>query len=226
MYGQGLPLPIEATMTASLTTLITRIQAQLLDSGTLFSTATCTAAVRAALQQFNQAAPVHAAQLVTVVADQYEYELTAADFPGLLDILDVLEYDTAEADRSIDFIKYFEDNRHWIRLKTPAATTQILVRFTQPHTVNGLDSETESTMTTDQDQVLVDGSCAAAVYVRAASRTETINMAPEVVEMYQLSAAHYAAAFASGLLRYTGRPRAASELDTRAWNDAYHTWEQ
>jgi hypothetical protein len=179
------------------------------------------------LQQFNQGAPIHAAQLVTVVADQLEYELTAADFPGLLDILDVLEYDeTDEADRSVNFIKYFEDNRHWIRLNTPAATDQILVRYTQPHTVNGLDSETESTMTADQDQVLVDGSCAAAIYIRAASRTETINLAPDVVKMYQLSAGRYAAAFAAGLLRYKARPMASSEPDTRAWNDAYHTWEQ
>jgi hypothetical protein len=214
-------------MSDSLTTLTARIRAQLLDDGTLFSTATCTAAVRAALQQFNQAAPVHAAQLITVITDQLEYELTSADFPDLLDILDVLEYDaTDEADRSVNFVKYFEDNRHWIRLKTPASTSQILVRYTQPHTVNGLDSKTESTMTADQDQVLVDGSCAAAIYIRAASRTETINLAPEVVKMYQLSADHYAAAFATGLLRYTGRPKAASELDTRAWNDIYHTWDQ
>ena len=60
-------------MSDTLTQLIAKIQAQLLDDGTRFTTATCTAALRAALKDFNLAAPVHAGTLIDVVADQYEY---------------------------------------------------------------------------------------------------------------------------------------------------------
>src|SRR5512140_3787327 len=137
-------------MTASLTTLTSRIRAQLIDDGTLFTTATCTAAVREALHRFNQAAPVHAATLVDVVSGQKEYELDQADFSGLLDVLDVLEYDElAEDDRSVTFGHYFEDNVPWIRLTVPLSSGHLLVRYTIPHTVNGLDGSVESTLAPD-----------------------------------------------------------------------------
>lgn len=79
-------------MSDTLAQLITRIQAQLIDDGTLFSTATCTAAVRQTLLRFNVAAPVQAGTLVDVVKDQRDYQLAEADFAGLLDLLDVLEF--------------------------------------------------------------------------------------------------------------------------------------
>ena len=214
-------------MPENLTTLTTRIRAQLIDDGTLFSTATCTAAVRQALQLFNQAAPVYAVALVDVVSGQLEYELDAVNFPGLLDILDVLEYDALAYDhRPVSFVGYWEDNLPWVRLTAPAGSAQLLVSYTVPHTVDGLDGETVSTMTTGQDQVLVDGACAAAIHIRAASRVETINLAPDVVERYRLSAGHFEAVFNLGLVRYAGRPAARLAPDTRAWNDTWHTWDQ
>jgi len=81
-------------MTDSLTTLISKVQAQLLDDGTRFTTATCTAALRAALKDYNFAAPVHAGTLITVVAEQKEYELSdEADAETAIEILDILEQD-------------------------------------------------------------------------------------------------------------------------------------
>jgi len=45
-------------MSETLTSLVTRIQAQLLDDGTLFTTATITAGIRQALAEFNRRAPI------------------------------------------------------------------------------------------------------------------------------------------------------------------------
>ena len=214
-------------MPDNLTALTSRIRAQLIDDGTLFSTPTCTAAVRRALQQFNQAAPVHAATLVDVVRNQEEYQLSGADFTNLLDVLDVLEYDELGEDhRSISFVEHFEDNLPWIRLIVPLSDGHLLVRYTLPHTVDGLDGSVESTLLPDQEQVLVDGACAAAIYMRAASRTETINLAPNVVERYRLTAARFEEVFQEGLKRYKGRHMAGMELDVRAWNDEWHLWDQ
>ena len=65
-------------MSDSLTTLTTKLQALLMDGGTLFTSTTCTAAIRQALSRINVRMPIHAGTLIDTVADQYEYELTTA----------------------------------------------------------------------------------------------------------------------------------------------------
>ncbi len=67
--------PKEKTMSSTLTALIAKLQAQLLDNGTLFTTPTATVAFREALRKFNIAAPIHAATLIDVVQGQKEYAL-------------------------------------------------------------------------------------------------------------------------------------------------------
>ena len=81
-------------MTKTLTQLVSNVQALLLDDGTRFTTATITAAVRSALKEFNQRAPVYAGTLVDVVSGQKEYVLNAADFDDLIDVFAVLKQGT------------------------------------------------------------------------------------------------------------------------------------
>src|SRR5512138_2221866 len=108
-------------MSDSLTTLISKLQATMLDDGTYFTTATCTAAIRHALQRVNVDLPIHAATLIEIVSGQYEYELTTA-LAGAepTAITAVLMQDaTGEYDYPIAFTPYSEDERHFFRLAAP-----------------------------------------------------------------------------------------------------------
>ena len=215
-------------MTDSLTTLISKVQAQLLDDGTRFTTATCTAALRAALKDYNFAAPVHAGTLITVVAEQKEYELSdEADAETAIEILDILEQDTdGEDDESLDYDPYNEDERLFFRLRTALSSGTIIARFTQPHTINGLDSQVESTVPAFYDQVLVDGGSYHACRIRATGRVETINLNREVPDPLMVAAESFKTAFFAGLAHAAKKRAAVGEPDTRAWNDNYHGWDQ
>lgn len=218
-------------MTDSLTTLIGKVQNILGDaSGTYFTTAICTAAIRQALSEWNLRAPVHAATTITGVNNQYEYELTDTD-ANSCEILDVLlrGTDTAQdINTSLDYDWYIEDERVFFRLRQPVTTSDtLIVRYTVYHTINGLDSATESTLLAKDDQAMVNGGAFYAIMVRATSRIETINLTPEQSDNYREIAGGFAAAFAARL-GYATRTRKApvSEPDTRAWGDEYKTWDQ
>lgn len=214
-------------MTKSLTALISDIQAALIDDGTRFNTATCTAAVREALKIFNLYAPVYAADLLTVVTDQREYELSDTDSRAL-SIIGVWLYDDTGTDHHIPLIyeQYTEDERLFFRLLSAQPDSeQLLIRYTVPQTINGLDSETESTLSTLYDQILIGGSKAEAMQIRADSRLETINLQQAVSDNYreQITAIKnkfYAELQQVANNRYpaTGTPAEA------AWNDKYHGW--
>jgi hypothetical protein len=216
-------------MSDSLTTLISKIQALLGDDGTIFTTATCTAAVRNALNTYNQFAPVHAADLFDAVTDQYEYEVSDQDTRAM-EVLDVLlQGDNAnELDLSLTYDDYSEDERLWFRLRAPQTTGKtLIVRYTIPHTVNGLDSQSESTIPAWQNQILVMGSAAEALRSRAYARVETINLNQDVSNNYKELATIYRDEFTTLLRSISSRKSApVGEPDTRAWNDQYHYWGQ
>ena len=216
-------------MSDTLAQLITKIQDLLGDDGTVFDTTLCTASIRRALQKFNKHAPVNAADLIDTVTDQYEYELSDADSRAI-SILDILQRsDTAdEIDHPITFDQYSEDERLFFRLRLPIITGKfIIARYTIPHTINGLDSGTESTVPAWQNETLVVGSAGFALQTRAFARVETINLNQGVSKNYQELSKIYNDEFMQQLQDYARTKRApVGEPDTRAWNDRYHNWGQ
>lgn len=214
-------------MTDTLTQLITRVQAQLIDDGTRFTTATCTAALRAVLNQVNNRAPINAAERITAVTDQLEYELSDYDSRAMY-LLDVLDYDEDGEDHTpIPYDSYTEDERVFFRLRLPLDDGDILARYAIPHTINGLDSETESTPSARLNQIIVDGACAEAIAFRAASRIETINLQQGVSDNYREAMMHFRTAYELGLSAYVRERRSQrSEPDTAAWNDNYYGWDR
>jgi len=207
-------------MSDNLTALITRAQGQLLDDGTLFSTAALTVAFRSALARFNQVAPYFKTGMVLVVAGQYVYDLSA--LTGLLDFFGVWNED--EEQLTGDF--FWEDGMPRMRLREPLSSGALLVRFSLPHTVNGLAGETTSTLTTDQEQVLIDGACADAIKARFLARVEKVNVSAQVLEGYRSAAASYDQAFALGLRRYARRPAGVGAPSTARWADAWEGWDR
>ena len=216
-------------MADSLTTLISKLQALLLDDGTLFSAGTCTAAIRHALNQVNLRIPIHAGALLEAVADQYEYELTTA-LAGAnpLTITDVLLADPAggEYDVPLGFDHFSEDERWFVRLAVPqAAGEQLIVRYTLAHTVNGLDGATESTLISEADVVLLDCAASQACSMAAAGKTLTNNVAPEAPANYLRAAERFERAFQFGIAVLAGRRRLQRSVPgSAAWNDAWHDW--
>jgi len=212
-------------MTDTLTQLIARVQAQLIDDGTRFTTATCTAALRACLKNVNERAPINAGTRIDVIANQKEYELTDEDARAM-SILDVLEWDEDGEDHTpLLYDAYSEDERLFFRLRTALSSGELLARYTIPHTISGLDSETSSTPSARLDQIIVDGACAEAIAFRAASRIETINLQQQVSDNYREVMSHFRAAYELSLSAYIRDRRSpVSEPNTAAWNDEYHNW--
>jgi hypothetical protein len=208
-------------MTDTLTQLIAKTQALLLDDATRFTTATCTAAIRQALKLFNTAAPIHAGDLVTPVAGQKEYEL---DVPTALDVIDVLRQGkdaNSEDHVSLDFDKYFEDGRPFFRLRiAEPETNTLIVRYLLPHTISGLDSSTESTLPALFDVILLDGAAWQCCLIRSAGRIETVNMNEEVPDPWIKIGEHFKQSFYLGLAFAAGQtfPRLP---DPRTWHDQY-----
>lgn len=207
-------------MADSLNTLITKIQALLGDNGTRFSTATCTAALRQALSDFNLVAPVHAGTLLEVVSGQYEYDLSnEPDCANLIRVLSVHKQgpNANERDLPLAYDAYFEDNRPYIRLRNPHSAGFLIVRFTLPNTISGLDGATQSTLESHFDQVMVDGGCMHACHIRAASLPEANNLNKNTVEHYERLARFYKLAFDAGMALASQRRAPAGEPNIATW---------
>lgn len=214
-------------MTKSLTQLISDVQASLIDDGTRFTTATCTAAIREALKDFNSYAPVFAADLIDTVEDQYEYELTDTDTQALT-ITGVWLKDSTGGDNHtpLHYEPYSEDERIFFRLReAQAADNYLLVRYTIPQTISGLDSETESTLSAIYDQILIGGAKAEAMQMRADSRVETINLQADVSRTYreQIQAIKNKFFAELKIIADNRYPAVGTPADA-AWNDEYHGW--
>lgn len=216
-------------MSDTLSQLISKVQAILGDDGTIFTTATCTAAIRQALAEFNRVAPQHAAVTITGVNDQYEYELSDEDTEAVK-ILDVLQQgeDQDELDISLTYDEYIEDERVFFRLRRPITTSDtLIVRYTKNQTISGLDSQVESTIQAKDDQIIVDGGAYYTILTRATARVETINLSKDQSDNYREIMTHFQTAFTSALANIARTRHApVSEPDQRAWNDSYHNFGQ
>jgi hypothetical protein len=206
-------------MTETLTTLTAKLQALFIDDGTRFNSTTCTAAFRMALGEVNRVAPNHAATLETVVSGQYEYVLSGADYAELITIVDVLHEDV---EKSLDFSPYFEDGVPVIRLESPQTSGDLIVRYTIPYQLTGLDSGTEYILPNWFTAAFVAGAAFYALMIRAGSRVESINLAPNVSDNYRDMLATYYTAFQNGLAVLQARGFARGFEDERAWNDDEH----
>ena len=216
-------------MSDSLTTLIGKVQNILGDaSATYFTTAIATAAIRQALSEWNFRAPIFAAVTITGVNDQKVYELTDED-ANSCEILDVLREVVNDDDVSLDYDQYIEDERVFFRLRRPVTTDDtLIVRYTIYHTINGLDSATESTLLAKDDQAMVDGGAFFSIMIRATARVETINLSQDQSDNYRELAGGFGAMFSQRLTYASQRRKSpVSEPDTRKWDDKYHTsqWE-
>jgi hypothetical protein len=214
-------------MSDALSTLIDNIQATLGDDGTVFTDAQVTAAVRLALDDWNERAPIFAAVVVDVVADQKEYEVTDEDTQAT-EVVDVLLQGTDTATENhtpLPFDKYTEDASLFIRLRTPQVSTgHLVIRYTKPHTINGLDSEVESTLPNSDDPSLVIGGAYYSLVLRAAARIETINLQKDVSDNYKEIASTLKAKWEARLRKAAAARPPVGDPASYSWNDQWYGW--
>lgn len=213
-------------MTKTLTEIIAVVQANLLDDGTRFTTATVTAAVRSALKEFNQRAPDNQGALIDAISGQLEYEMTLYASRAI-NMVGVYLWDAEDAHTPLPYDDYMEDARIYFRLKKEQATNTILLaRYQQPFIVSGLDSQTESTLPTFWDNILEDGATFYACQIRSSGRIETINLNQQVSQSWIEEKKIWRAAFDRGLALVARTKTPVSEPDTSTWNDEYHGWDR
>ncbi len=210
-------------MSDTLTNVISKVQAQLLDDGTLFSAATITAATRQALNDLNRYAPLHAAVTITAIAEQKVYELSDED-PAATGITDVLLDGDNDYSTGLAYDAYVEDARWFFRLREArTAGETLIVQYTQPHTVCGLDGSLDSTLPDDLNKALVDGACYYCCMSRAAAGVESNNLAPEVAANWIRLADLWFTIFRNSLHDAMRQPAARGEPgQALAWDDPQH----
>jgi hypothetical protein len=216
-------------MSETLTSLTAKLQALLLDDGTLFASNTCTAAIRQGLKDFNLRAPVHAAATLDAVSGRYVYELTeslAGAMPAFVTAVLRADASGGDDDVPLGFRSYNEDERWFVRLDAPESDgTGLILQFVQPHTIDGLDEATETTLTDEAIPVLLDGAAAAACRMAAAGKAEANNVDVNVPETYRKAALSFEHAFHIGLDTFASRHQPpVAQARTAAWNDAWHAW--
>jgi hypothetical protein len=166
--------------------------------------------------------------LIDAVTDQKDYELSdSPDAENAIEIIDILLWDsehaTADYHTPLNYQPYFEDERLFFRLRNPRTTGEyILARFTQPHTVSGLDSATESTIPAYFDDVLIDGACFWACQIRSLGRVETINLNQGVPENLRDAKIFFREAFDRGLAIMARKRPPMAEDRIPAWNDEWY----
>jgi hypothetical protein len=209
-------------MSDTLAQLIVKLQTLLLGTATVFSTETCTAAFRQALGRMNLSVPAHAAELLDAVTGLYDYELTDADALAIVDVLLQGEDTYNQFNQSLLFDSYFEDDRPFFRLRFPQPDGKTLIaRYTKPYIINGLDSETDSTLPALYDVVLLDGAAWQACLIRSAGRIEAINMNIDVPVNFEKMAAIFKQSFELGMANLATRHFPRSEPTKAGWNDEY-----
>src|SRR5512142_3296679 len=215
-------------MPDTLTQLTAKIQANLQDNGTLFTAATVTAAVRQALNDLNRAAPLHMAETQTAVALQKVYEVTD---PDATQITDVLLDGNNEYSTGLAYDAYVEDARWFFRLREPRQNGEtLIVQYTKPHTVSGLDGSLDSTLPDDLNIALIDGACYYSCLSRAAAGVEANNVAPDVALNWIRLAEAWHGIFRFSLKEALRQPVAKGEpgsprqggAGALSWNDPQH----
>ncbi len=209
-------------MADTLTQLIAKVQANLLDNATLFSTATITAAARLALSDINAAVPAHAAATFAAVDKQKEYELSDTDAQAN-GITDVLLRGDNEYDVSLPYDAYVEDDRWFFRLRTPQpAGKTLVVIYTTAYTISGLDGSLDSSLPDALNIAAIDGTCYYSIIARAAYTVEANNIETSASQNWQKIARIWADRFNKALRDSRTQPTTRGEPNTAAWNDPQH----
>jgi hypothetical protein len=175
-------------MPSTLAQFRTRIAQALVDTGnTNYATGALDEALRTALDEYTQAAPLGSESLVTLPGVGRTIALN--ELTGLLNVIQIwwpydslLDDDENEAANQVKgFALRFDDARPIVQLKTknnsqPQTDDETLVWWTAPHTIQDLSSASITTMPAPHESGLVAGAAAYAAIARAIDRADEFNL--------------------------------------------------
>ena len=161
-----------------------RLESMLQDASNLkWSTDDLDEAIRQALEQYTLYDPVHAITTVELSSDGREIDISAVT--NLLRVEKVWwDYDSATPGyppnwRKFDVwpgsILYIDDDAQ------PASGDTLRIWYTKPHTLNGLDSATVTTIPLEDIGFLIGGAASYAAKTRAIELSESLNLDSHVV---------------------------------------------
>lgn len=164
-----------------LTAIVARVRAALMDDGTIFSDAVVTEAVRAALDEYSEAAPAAVETVITLPGAGREIALDA--LTGLVSVTRVWwPYRTADGEAwppnaVTGFTLWWDDARPVLFLDAlegaiPAAGDELRLWYARAHTVQGVSEASVTTVPAAELSLLVLGATGFALLARSYDQTE------------------------------------------------------
>ena len=189
---------------SNLAALIDLVEAELKDtSNTNWSVAELTNHVRRALRAYNRVDPVRTAGALASVAGQREYDLSSLS--NLMEVLDVwYPYDDSDPAYLPNRPRWCLIRRGYLYLDVADAPSgdadeKIRVFYTIPHTVEDLDSATETTLDGQGEELVVMGASAFAAQQYGQSLIGTVTVSGWTPEQLTNWASQRMQAFQAGL---------------------------
>ena len=160
-------------------------------SNAIFSNNDVDQALRWALSEFSSHRPFIRTYQFTVDATTGVHNLPT-DFITR-HITNVQLYDEdPDAIVELPFYAYLRDEQWIIETRSEVSAGEVLqISYSTIHTIDGLDSAAGTTLAAADEPIIHVGAAGRAAQMRALDRIETINMNPDVVQMYKLLAADY-----------------------------------
>jgi len=206
-------------MASTLANLLDAIEIELSDAGNAtWTTAVLTHHIRSALRAYNQIAPRRLKANFISVADTREYNL-ATSYPNLAEVLDVwYPYDPAEPEAMATHSPWSMVSDLVLRLEcdadpSGAATEQIRILYSEPHTIKDLDAASATTLDTQGEQLIIIGTSAYAAMQYAQSIFNSVTVSTWVQRHYMTYAEGRLAEFDAKL--ETLRRRLTTREDAR-----------
>ncbi len=181
----GLTEPlILSTSSSNLATIRDRVEARLQDaSNARWSTDDLDEAIRTALEQYSKYKPAEALATVNVTTAGREIDISSLTDPLRIDNV-WWDYDSSDPSFPPNFRQFeiwpgdilFIDDR-----EIPQAGDVVRIYYTKMHTIEDLDSATETTIPLDDEGTIVTGACHFATHSRSLELTETLTAHPDVL---------------------------------------------
>jgi len=205
---------------SNLSQLIDQVEQELKDTGNdQWSTAELTAHLRRALRAYNRVQPRRIQAVISTTERQREYSL--ASLSDLMDVLDVWypwdDSDPQYPPKRPAWSVVYDDT---LRLEVADApvgdgTDDIRVFYTLPHTIDGLDDESSTTVDAQGEQLMVLGASAYAASQMAQSLIGTVTVTGSTPEQYSKWAAGRLRDFAQALEQLRRRAVIAQDARTQ-----------
>jgi len=167
-------------MTATLATLRDRVELELADSGnSIWSTDDVDEAIRQALHEYSKTRPLREVGTVELSADGREIDISSLS--GLLSVTEIwCDYTSSDPEFPANvraFTHWRDEQKIYVNDDyEPASGDVVRVFYTKLQTLNGLDSETATSVPLEDETLIATGAAGYAATSRAVDLAEQVTL--------------------------------------------------